>query len=74
MIFKFTEEEKAFLLTLSKSYNFKLPQNNDWDYETSEIIRDAAMDYEAIHGLGSDYEPTEAGKIAIAIADKLLAA
>lgn len=74
MVFNFTADEKKIINKLAEIYHLSIPADFDFDYETSEALRDAAMDFEVIHGLDKNYNPTPDGNLAISIADKLLAA
>ena len=72
MDIKFTKSEKDLLYEIADKYNLGDPPDVNWDYDKAEKFRDAAMDYEVIYGLDSNYEPSEKGKLAISITDKLL--
>jgi len=74
MVFEFTAAEKVLIDTLAEQYNLDLSSDYNFSYEESEALRDAAMDFEVVHGLDKDYNPTPEGDLAILIADKLLAA
>lgn len=74
MIFDFTADEKELINTLAKMYHLVLPVNLEFSYEESQALRDAAMDFEVLHGLDENYNPTPEGDLAIIVADKLLAA
>lgn len=74
MVVDFTADEKELVNTLAKMYHLVLPKDCNFSYEESEALRDAAMDFEVLHGLDDNYNPTPDGDLAIIVADKLLAA
>lgn len=74
MVIEFTADEKELINTLAKMYHLMLPPDFNFSYEESEELRDAAMDFEVLHGLDENYNPTPEGDLAIIVADKLLAA
>ncbi len=70
MIIKFSEREIAMLQKLKFQYGLPAVPT-DWDYETSELYRDAANDYLVTHGLDENYAVNYNGEIAEIISDKL---
>ena len=56
---------------LAPLYRLIWPVDGRGDENFMEELREAALDYEVVHGLDENYNPTQQGLLAIRIADKL---